>query len=184
MAEQTARIEHDYASAKERYAELGVDTDQALERLAKVPISLHCWQGDDNGGFENLGVDLGGGLAITGNYPGKARTPDELRADYDMALSLVPGTHRVNLHAMYAETGGRKVERNAFEPAHYTAWIDWAKAKGLGIDFNPTCYAHPLAADGLTLASPDAGIRRFWVEHCIACRRVGEAMGRAWAALA
>ena len=179
MADHTAHIEPAYASAKQRYADLGVDTDRALEQLAKVPISLHCWQGDDNTGFENLGVDMGGGLAITGNYPGKARTPDELRADYAAALSLVPGTHRVNLHSMYAETGGRKVDRNAFEPSHYTAWIDWAKAKGLGIDFNPTCYAHPLAADGLTLAHPDAGIRRFWVEHCIACRRIGEAIGRA-----
>ena len=179
MADQTAHVEPAYALAKERYAALGVDTDRALEQLAKVPISLHCWQGDDNTGFENLGVDLGGGLALTGNYPGKARTPEELRADYDMALSLVPGTHRVNLHSMYAETGGRRVDRNAFEPAHYAAWIDWAKAKGLGIDFNPTCYAHPKAADGLTLAHPDAGIRRFWVEHCIACRRIGEAIGRA-----
>ena len=179
MAEQTARVETAYESAKQRYAALGVDTEKALDRLAKVPISLHCWQGDDNTGFEHLGVDLGGGLALTGNYPGKARTPDELRADYDMALSMVPGTHRVNLHSMYAETGGRKVARNEFEPAHYSAWIEWAKVKGLGIDFNPTCYAHPLAADGLTIASPDAGIRGFWIEHCIACRRIGEAIGKA-----
>jgi L-rhamnose isomerase len=179
MADQSKQIEQTYALAQERYAALGVNTDEALERLAGVPISLHCWQGDDNTGFENLGVEMGGGLAITGNYPGKARTPEELRADYDMAFALVPGTHRVNLHAMYAETGGRKVERSQFEPQHYAAWIDWAKQKGLGLDFNPTCYGHPKAADGLTLAHPDAGIRRFWIEHCIACRKVGEAMGRA-----
>jgi L-rhamnose isomerase len=172
-------LEQAYAVAKERYAAMGVDVEDALARLAKIPLSLHCWQGDDNTGFENLGVAMGGGLAITGNYPGKARTPEELRADYDLALSLSPGTHRVNLHSMYAETGGRKVERNQFQPEHYRAWIDWAKQKGLGIDFNPTCYGHPKAADGLTLAHPDAGIRRFWIEHCIACRKVGEAIGRA-----
>jgi L-rhamnose isomerase len=179
MSEHGERIEQTYALAKERYAAMGVNADQALQQLAKVPISLHCWQGDDNTGFENLNVEMGGGLAITGNYPGKARTPDELRADYDLALSLVPGTHRVNLHSMYAETGGRKVDRNQFRPEHYSAWIDWAKAKGLGIDFNPTCYGHPKAADGLTLAHPDDGIRRFWIEHCMACRKVGEAIGRA-----
>src|SRR5688572_9532234 len=147
--------------ARDRYAALGVDVDRAMERLARVPISLHCWQGDDVGGFEQSGSELGGGLAVTGNYPGKARTPDELRADIDKALSLIPGRHRLNLHANYAETGGgTRVERDALEPRHFQNWIDWAKARGLhGLDFNPTYFAHPLAASGYTLAHGDAGVR-------------------------
>ena len=123
-------IEQAYALAKDRYAELGVSTDKTIKRLAAIPISLHCWQGDDVGGFEQTGSELGGGLAVTGNYLGKARTPDELRSDVDKALSLVPGKHRLNLHASYAETGGRRVERNELEPKHFKGWIDWAKAGG------------------------------------------------------
>ncbi len=167
-----------YASASECYARLGVDTGAALEKLAQIPISLHCWQGDDIGGFEGRGGDVGGGLAVTGNYPGRARTPDELRADIDKALSLIPGRHRINLHAGYAETGGRRVERNELEPKHFTNWLDWARSGGLALDFNPTYFAHPLADDGFTLAHPDAGIRRFWIEHGQACRRIGAFFGQ------
>jgi L-rhamnose isomerase len=173
------QIEKAYALARERYAELGVDTERALERLARVPISLHCWQGDDVGGFESPGAELGGGLAVTGNYPGKARTPDELRSDVERALSCIPGKHRFNLHAIYAETGGQRVERDALGPEHFRGWIDWARQRGLGLDFNPTYFAHPLAASGWTLAHRDEAVRSFWVRHGIACRRIGAAMGKA-----
>ncbi len=152
-----------YEMAKARYAEVGVDTDAAVAALARVPISLHCWQGDDIAGFERAGGDVGGGLAVTGNYPGKARNPDELRADLDKAYSLIPGAHRLSLHAIYAETGGVAVSRDQLQPEHFAAWIDWAKARGHGLDFNPTLFAHPLADDGFTLSSPDASIRAFWI---------------------
>jgi L-rhamnose isomerase len=176
----TKRVEQSYSLAKERYAALGVDTDKVLKRLAKIPVSLHCWQGDDVGGFENFGGELGGGLAVTGNYPGKARTPQELRADAEQALALIPGTHRFNLHACYAEMiGGKKVERNHLTPAHFRGWIDWAKSIGIGLDFNPTCFAHPKAADGFTLAHHDKAIRQFWIEHCQVSREIGAAMGKA-----
>ena len=168
-----------YRLAHERYATLGVDVDRALRALAKIPVSLHCWQGDDVGGFENVGNALGGGIAVTGNHPGKARTPDELRADLEKALSLIPGQHRLNLHAMYGEFGGRKVDRDAIEPAHFKNWISWAKANGLGLDFNPTCFSHPKAADGFTLSHRDKGIRQFWIEHCQRSREIGAAMGKA-----
>ncbi len=173
------QIEQAYALAKERYALLGVDTDQAIERLLKIPISLHCWQGDDVAGFESPDAELGGGLAATGNYPGKARTADELRSDLDQAYSLIPGTHRLNLHAIYAETGDKKVPRNELMPEHFARWIDWAKANHHGLDFNPTCFSHSMAESGFTLSSYDAGIRKFWIEHCIACREVGAAFGQA-----
>jgi L-rhamnose isomerase len=143
-----------------------------------VPISLHCWQGDDVGGFENdLGL-TGGGIQATGNYPGKARTADQLRADVEKALSLIPGKHRLNLHAIYAETHGRNVERDQLGPEHFTAWIDWARSRGMGLDFNGTFFSHPKANDGFTLSNRDEGIRRFWVDHGIACRRIGERFGR------
>jgi L-rhamnose isomerase len=171
------QIQTAYAAAKERYAMLGVDTGAALDTLSGISISLHCWQGDDVGGFESPDAELGGGLAATGNYPGKARNADELRGDLDKAYSLIPGTHRLNLHAIYAETGGSKVERNALLPEHFAAWVDWARENGHGIDFNPTCFSHPLAASGFTLASYDAGIRNFWIEHCIACRKIGAYIG-------
>jgi len=173
------RIEKAYSLAREKYAEIGVDTDQAMAKLAAIPISLHCWQGDDVGGFESLGEELGGGLAVTGNYPGKARTPEELRQDIEKVLSLIPGKHRLNLHAFYAETGGRKVERNELQPEHFKNWISWAQSLKIGLDFNPTFFAHPKASDGFTLAHPDAAVRRFWVEHGIASRRIGAAMGKA-----
>ncbi len=173
------RILSAYVAAKDRYALIGVDANRAMETLAQVALSLHCWQGDDVGGFENTGEMLGGGLAATGNYPGKARTADELRADLDQAYRLIPGRHRLSLHAMYAETGGARVERSALLPEHFSAWVDWAKAGGHGVDFNPSCFSHPKAASGFTLASYDAGIRQFWIEHCIACRKIGEHFGRA-----
>jgi L-rhamnose isomerase len=174
-----ATIETAYRLAKERYAEMGVDTDRALERLRRIAVSMHCWQGDDVGGFETEAGLTGGGIMATGCYPGKARSPYELRADIEKALSLIPGKHRVNFHAMYQETGGKPVERNQIEPKHFQRWIDWAKGLGIGMDFNPTYFSHPKAADGFTLAHPDEGIRRFWVEHGIACRTIGEAIGRA-----
>jgi L-rhamnose isomerase len=168
-----------YTLAKESYATLGVDTEAVFATLAATPISLHCWQGDDVGGFEKPNAVLsGGGIQATGNYPGKARTIDELRADFEKALSLIPGKHRLNLHACYADLRGRKVDRNAYTVEHFQSWIDWAKARGLGMDFNPTCFAHPLADGGFTLSHPDAGIRQFWIEHCIASRRIGAAIGQ------
>jgi L-rhamnose isomerase len=175
---ETAAIERGYQWAWERYAALSINTDRALEVLATVPISLHCWQGDDVGGFENdLGLS-GGGIQATGNYPGKARNADELRSDLEKALSLIPGRHRVNLHAIYAETHGRPVERDRLGPEHFAGWIDWARSRRLGLDFNGTFFSHPKAADGFTLSSRDEGIRRFWVDHGIACRRIGERFGR------
>jgi len=172
-------IEKSYQLASERYRDLGADTDKALQWLATVPISLHCWQGDDVGGFEKLGTGLGGGLAATGNYPGKARTPAELRADAEKALSLIPGKHRFNLHAFYGEFGGKKVDRDEIEPKHFKGWIDWAKKLGIGLDFNPTFFSHPKAADNFTLSHADKGIRKFWVDHGIACRKIGGAIGKA-----
>lgn len=174
-----AQIEAAYEIAKERYALLGVNTDAALDRLATVSLSLHCWQGDDVAGLENSGEALSGGIAATGNYPGKARNGDELRKDLDAAYALIPGKHRLNLHAMYAEFDGEKVDRNQLRPEHFTAWRDWAVEKGHGIDFNPTCFSHPMAASGFTLASYDEGVRQFWIEHCIASREIGAWFGEA-----
>ncbi|MFH1882980.1 MAG: L-rhamnose isomerase [Planctomycetota bacterium] len=171
-------IEKAYEQARQRYAEIGVDTEAAMERLSSTAISLHCWQGDDVGGFEKTGEGLsGGGIMATGAYPGRARTADELRMDLEKTLSLIPGKHRLNLHAMYAETKG-KIERNELSAEHFTAWIDWAKANGLGMDFNGTFFSHPKAESGFTLSSADEGIRRFWVEHGIVCRKIGSAMGK------
>src|SRR5687767_131796 len=136
---QTRRSPTAFALARDRYAALGVPVDRALARLRAIPISLHCWQGDDVGGFENLGGALGGGIAVTGNSPGKARTPDEWRADLEQALACIPGQHRVNLHACYGEFGGRRVDRDEIAPEHFRHWIAWAKANNLGLDFNPTC---------------------------------------------
>jgi len=173
------QVKNAYELAKERYATLGVDANQAIHRLAGISISLHCWQGDDVGGFENPGGTLGGGLAATGNYPGKARNADELRSDLEMVYSLIPGRHRLNLHAIYAETGGKRVERDQLAPEHFARWIDWAKASQLGLDFNPTLFSHPKAESGMTLAHYDPAIRKFWIDHCIACRKIGAAMGQA-----
>lgn len=177
MTSKEADILTAYQLANDKYAALGVDTNAALERLAKVSISLHCWQGDDVGGFENPNAKLDGGLAATGNYPGKARTADELRDDLDLVYRLLPGSHRLNLHAIYLEAD-HPIPRNEIEPRHFSAWLDWAKANQHGLDFNPTCFSHPLSADGFTLSSHDAGIRKFWIEHCAACRKIGESFGK------
>jgi len=169
-----------YEAAREAYGLLGVDTEAALGILARTPISVHCWQGDDVGGFESSSAgDPGGGLAVTGNYPGRARTAEELRADLEKVFSLVPGKHRLNLHAFYLDSGGKKVDRDQIETSHFQGWIDWAKSLGLGMDFNPTCFAHPKAADGFTLAHRDPGIRAFWIEHAKRCRTIGADIGRA-----
>jgi L-rhamnose isomerase len=173
----TKDIERSYATARERYAELGVDTDGAIETLGRVSISLNCWQGDDVGGFESEEGLTGGGILATGAYPGKARTADELRSDVEAALGCIPGRHRFNLHAIYLETD-RPVERTEIEPRHFQGWIDWARQNRLGLDLNPTFFSHPNAADGFTLTHRDESIRQFWVEHGIACRKIGAAMGR------
>jgi L-rhamnose isomerase len=179
MTFSSTNMERAFETAKQQYAEWGVDVEAAITQLSRIAISLHCWQGDDVGGFENTREELGGGLAVTGHYPGKARTPLELRSDLEKAYSLVPGSHRLNLHASYAETQGRKVERDSLEPQHFEAWIEWAKLRQIGMDFNPTYFAHPLAAHGATLTHPDPSIRRFWIDHGIACRRIGRAIGKA-----
>ena len=161
-----------YEQAKARYEALGVNVDAALEALANKAISIHCWQGDDVGGFENMGQALSGGIQATGNYPGKARTPEELMADFEKAIEFIPGKKRINLHASYAVTNGEKVDRDALEGRHFDAWIEFAKENDLGIDFNPTFFSHPLAADGLTLSHPNEEIRMFWVRHGIQSRRI------------
>lgn len=168
--------------AAEQYAAFDVDVERALERLSRLSISVHCWQGDDVGGFEGLGTELGGGLAVTGSYPGKARDAEELRSDAEVAFRLLPGTHRFNLHASYAEGdsdrgGAANVDRNQLEPRHFADWIAWAKSLGIGLDFNPTFFAHPLAASGMTLAHIDPAIRGFWIEHGRATRRIAAAFG-------
>jgi L-rhamnose isomerase len=172
-------IERAYRLAQERYAGLGVNTDAALQKLAAISISMHCWQGDDVGGFETAGGALGDGLAVTGNYPGKARTPDQLRADFEKAISVIPGRHRFNLHASYAEMGGKEVERDELSADHFQNWIAWAKKLRIGLDFNQTYFSHPKVKNGFTLTSPDKAIRKFWIEHGIRCREIGAAMGKA-----
>lgn len=171
-------IETSYRLARERYEALGVDTESALATLAGLSISLHCWQGDDVGGFEGTHA-LSGGIQATGNYPGKARTPEELRDDATFALSLIPGRHRFNLHASYAETRGARVDRDALDATHFQGWIDWARDRKIGLDFNPTFFSHPLADDGSTLSSADAVKRRFWIDHGRAGRAIAGAMGAA-----
>lgn len=170
------KIEDMYAFARERFAEYGVDTEQVLSRLDKIPISIQCWQGDDVLGFESANASLTGGIQTTGNYPGRARSVQELRSDLELALTLIPGAKRVNLHAIYLETD-TPVGRDEIEPLHFQGWIDWAKANGLGLDFNPTCFSHPNSAQNLTLSHPDKSIRKFWIDHCIASRRISEYMG-------
>jgi L-rhamnose isomerase len=168
-----------YTTAVETYAQLGVDVEAALTKLATIPISLQCWQGDDVGGFEKPSAKLeGGGIQVTGSYPGKARSIDELRQDLDQALALIPGKHRVNLHASYADLQGKLVERNQLTPDHFKSWIAWAKERGLGLDFNPTYYSHPLSDDGFTLSHSKASTRKYWIEHGIACREIAAEMGK------
>lgn len=172
-----SKIEKNYLAAKEAYAAIGVDTDKALKTLAGIPISLHCWQGDDVNGFESNAGGTSGGILATGNYPGRARTPDELRADLSKAFSLLPGAKRLNLHAIYLDTK-KAVERNRIEPKHFESWIQWAESEKAGLDFNPTFFGHPKASSNLTLSSPDASIRKFWIEHAKACRKIAAAMGK------
>ncbi|MFO7870677.1 MAG: L-rhamnose isomerase [Kiritimatiellia bacterium] len=174
----SAQIEKAYGIAEDIYAGYGVDAAKAVELTEKLPVSMHCWQGDDVTGFEGAGELSDGGLAVTGNYPGKARNAGELRADLETACRLIPGKHRLNLHSIYAETGKGKTDRDRLGPEHFRNWIGWAKERGIGMDFNPTCFAHPKADSGFTLASRDEGTRRFWIDHCRACRKIGAAMGR------
>ncbi len=168
-----------YSDARDAYAELGIDTEVALERLAATPVSMHCWQGDDVGGFETPDATLtGSGLQATGNYPGKARSVAELRQDFEKAISLIPGKKRLNLHAIYGEFGEGKVDRDAVEYKHFSGWVEWAAKNSLGMDFNPTCFAHPLADSGFTLAHQDKNVRDFWIEHCRRCREIGLEIGQ------
>jgi L-rhamnose isomerase len=169
-------IEQSYAAAKQLYAQHGIDTDEVLQQLEQVKISMHCWQGDDVRGFLFRDEALSGGISVTGNYPGAARTPDELRADLEKAYSLIPGKHKLNLHAIYADTE-EKVDLDQLEPKHYQRWIDWAKANGIGLDFNPTCFSHPKSKDGFTLSHPDPEIRAFWIKHCQISRQIGAWFG-------
>ena len=170
-------VNEKYLLAKEQYAAIGVDTDKALEILKNVPISMHCWQGDDVNGFEGA-TELSGGIQTTGNYPGKARSFEELKADIRKALSLIPGKHRINLHASYAVMTDGAVDRDALEPKHFAPWVEFAKELGVGLDFNPTFFSHPMADSGLTLSSPDDEVRSFWIRHGKACRRIAEYLGR------
>ncbi len=170
-------IINSYNEAKKLYAAHGINVDEVLEKLARIKISLHCWQGDDVRGFLFKDKELSGGIAVTGSYPGRAGTPDELRRDLEKALSLIPGKHKVNLHAIYADTD-EKVDLDELEPRHFAPWVDWAKEQGLGLDFNPTCFSHPKAADGFTLSHADEEIRSFWIKHCKASRKIAEHFGR------
>lgn len=172
-----ANIIKAYELAKESYASLGIDTDAVLEKLKTVPISMHCWQGDDVAGFLFKDVALSGGIQVTGNYPGAARTVAELRQDAEKAMSLIPGTKKFNLHAIYADTD-EKIDLNEIEPRHFASWVDWAKKLGIGLDFNPTCFSHPMADTGFTISSANKEIQDFWVEHCIRSRKVAEYFGR------
>ncbi|SHN18189.1 L-rhamnose isomerase [Gracilibacillus kekensis] len=171
-------VQDNFKRAKEQYEKWGVSIEEAFEQLKRVPISIHCWQGDDIGGFEVNQQELSGGIDVTGNYPGKATTPEQLRSDLEKALSLIPGKHKINLHAIYAETEGEVVDRDQLEPKHFENWVKWAKENDLGLDFNPTLFSHPKAEDGLTLTNPDKEIRDFWIKHCIQSRKIGEYFGK------
>lgn len=172
----TNSIEQAWDLAKQRFAAVGVDVDAALARLDTLPVSMHCWQGDDVTGFENPDGVLTGGIQATGNYPGKARNATELRSDIELALTLIPGPKRLNLHAIYLESD-TPVARNKIEPRHFSRWVEWAKKHHLGLDFNPSCFSHPLSADGFTLSHANPEIRQFWIEHCQASRRVSAYFG-------
>ncbi|MCM2446145.1 L-rhamnose isomerase [Rahnella sp. CG8] len=174
----TSSIDQAWTLAKERFALLGIDAEAAIKQLDTLPVSIHCWQGDDVAGFENPEGNLTGGIQATGNYPGKARNAQQLRADLELAISMIPGPNRLNLHAIYLESD-KPVARNEIEPKHFTGWVDWAKKNKLGLDFNPSCFSHPLSADGFTLSHANPEIRQFWIEHCQASRRVSASFGRA-----
>ena len=172
-------MEKSYSIAQERFARWEIDTEKAMQVLGETPLSIHCWQGDDVSGFETAAGDTdGSGLSVTGSYPGKARNFSELCADLDKAGSIIPGALRVNIHASYSTDNPKHADRDVLEPGHFRSWLDWAREKGWGIDFNPTCFGHPRAAGGFTLSSADEATRRFWVNHCIACRRIAAAFGK------
>jgi len=172
-------IKKSYQLAREQYAELGVDTEKVISEMGKVVISLHCWQTDDVGGFEREGAELGGGgIQATGNFPGKAKTIKQMRDDLDKVMSLLPGKQRLNLHAIYGEFDGKEVDRDEIEIKHFQGWIDWAKKRKIGLDFNCTCFSHPLADDGFTLSSKNPKIRKFWIEHTKRCREISAEMGK------
>ena len=166
-----------YKYAKAKYAEIGVDTDAVIEKLKNIKISMQCWQGDDVNGFLFKDIALSGGIQTTGNYPGKANTADELRQDIDKAFSLIAGKHKLSLHAIYADTD-EKVDLDELEPKHFKKWVDWAKENGYGLDFNPTCFSHPMADSGFTISSADEKVRNFWIKHCIASRKIAEYFGK------
>ncbi|MGG4128265.1 L-rhamnose isomerase [Paenibacillus illinoisensis] len=170
------QVKQAYEAAKLLYAQHGINTDEVLEKLAEIKVSVHCWQGDDVKGFLNQDGELTGGISVTGQYPGAATTPAELRADLEQAFSLIPGKHKVNLHAIYTDTD-EKVELDQIEPKHYEKWVQWAREQGLGLDFNPTCFSHEKSSDGFTLSHPDPEIRKFWIDHCKASRRIGAYFG-------
>jgi L-rhamnose isomerase len=170
-------IQTAYDLANERFAAMGVDTESVLAKLDEVPISIQCWQGDDVRGFENPDGELTGGIQTSGNYPGRARNGDQLRADLDLAFAQIPGRKRLNLHAIYLESNSQ-VDRDAIEPQHFERWVNWAKTRDLGLDFNPTCFSHRLSAQGLTLSHPDPAVRRFWINHCLACRKISDYFGK------
>jgi len=171
-------IEKTYDLVTKRYEDIGINTDEAIDKLIKIPISIQAWQGDDVGGFERPNAELaGGGIITTGNYPGKARNIQELKADLDFALSLIPGKHRINLHSFHGDFGGEFIERNKYTPEQFQTWIDWAKEKEVKLDLNCTLFSHPKADNGFTLSSKSNEIRQFWVEHCIACRKIGNWFG-------
>jgi L-rhamnose isomerase len=174
----TSSIDQAWTLAKERFAQLGIDAEAAIKQLDTLPVSIHCWQGDDVAGFENPEGNLTGGIQATGNYPGKARNAQQLRADLELAISMIPGPNRLNLHAIYLESE-KPVARNEIEPKHFANWVDWAKKNKLGLDFNPSCFSHPMSADGFTLSSANPEVRQFWIEHCQASRRVSASFGRA-----
>ncbi|WP_158781501.1 L-rhamnose isomerase [Pantoea sp. BAV 3049] len=172
----TRAIDQAFELAKQRFAEIGIDVNAAMAQLDKMPISMHCWQGDDVRGFENPQGALTGGIQATGNYPGKARNAVELRADLDKAMSLIPGPKRLNLHAIYLESD-TPVERTDIQPKHFAHWVEWAKANKLGLDFNPSCFSHPMSESGFTLSSANKEVRQFWIEHCKASRRISASFG-------
>lgn len=176
MSIREEQIERAYRSAQECYFEAGTDTEQALRQLDAIPVSIQCWQGDDVRGFETPQAQLTGGIQTSGNYPGRARNGRELREDLGLAMQLIPGTKRVNLHAIYLETD-QPISRDRIMPEHFVNWVAWAQEKNLGLDFNPTCFSHPLSDQGMTLSHPDQSVRSFWIDHCIACSKISEAFG-------
>lgn len=177
MHRDAEQVMKSYELAKEQYKKIGIDTEKVLEKLNEIPISVHCWQGDDVQGFENPDGILTGGIQATGNYPGKSRNPEELREDLEVVFKLVPGKHKLNLHAIYGEFGNEKVERDKIKPEHFKNWVEWAKKMELGLDFNPTLFSHPLAEEA-TLSHKDEKIRKYWIDHCKAARKIGEYFGK------